>query len=260
MLLYNNLAAVLKAAYRNLPKIASLEIADDPEYLKWYGVRQRIRAAAREGLPTHLLELAEASEPSITAALSRYEVRAGDRYRVGNWIPTITGRRFWLRDPRASEVEPYDVAYGMARIPRYNTATSGRPYVVGQHLVLCSYLVEKEFALHGLLHDAHEYMGMDVTSPLKRELGDAYAVIEHGLKEVVAERFGIVWTPEATAAVKRIDNILLATEVNTITPHKVVFGELPAVPLNWRLDPLPEEEVFFLFAERLNELMGYQVL
>ena len=196
---------------------------------------------------------------SLRLAIHEYEIRHGDYHRPGTWIPTVSGRRFWLEDPRADEVEPFDIAYGLARIPRFNGMTCGIPYVVGQHSVLASLLVERRFALHGLLHDGHEYVSMDLTSPLKRILGPEYARVEARHKAAVAERFGLTWTYEATAAVKAVDNQLVATEAVCLTPWGMLAGGLPAEPLGFPhlpLKPLPAAAVFVLFAERLNELTG----
>jgi 5'-deoxynucleotidase YfbR-like HD superfamily hydrolase len=241
--------------------MAARPIHSDQEYLRVYRVRQRLRAYARfKPVAACERQLVGVLDGMLSAPLGRYEERVGDAGRVGSWIPTVSGRRLWLQDPRPAEVEPYDVAYGLARIPRYNAMTSGRPFTVAQHSVLTSFLVEPRFRLHALLHDAHEYVGMDVTSPLKRLLGDAYAGVEARLKEAVARRFGIEWTAEAAAAVKEADNRLLATEVAAVTPWGVVCGELPALPLGWPLRPLRERQAFETFAARLNGLLGYEAV
>lgn len=74
----------------------------------------------------------------------------------------------------------------------------------------------KQYAVHGLLHDAAEaYIG-DISRPVKRSLreviGNVLDDIEDRIMGAVSERFGVVWTPEAHEAVKQADNLLLATE------------------------------------------------
>jgi 5'-deoxynucleotidase YfbR-like HD superfamily hydrolase len=237
-------------------------VADDPDYLGWYSIRQMIRAESRLGQITDVVTagMAVKAELALDEALGRYELESGDRYRVGDWIPTVSGRRLWIADPRPDEVEPYDVAYGLSRLPRYNGMTDGPPYSVAQHSVLVSYEVAPPYALHGLLHDAHEYVAMDITSPLKRLLGVGYAAVERRLKDAVASRFGLEWTAEAESEVKRADNLLMATEVRWLTSHRVICGELPALPSGTPIVPWSEAEAFRAFAARLNDLVGREVV
>lgn len=232
-------------------------IVDDPHYLRVYRRRQLLQARlAHSPMTAGRAELCRLAAERLTGLLWDYEDRRQDGCRVGQWIPTVSGRRLWIEDPRPEEIDPGDIAAGLAGIPRFNRMTGPPvPYSVAQHSVLVSHAVPREYALHGLLHDAQEYVAHDLTSPLKKVIGEKYERVEARLKAAVAARFGLEWTTEASRAVKRADNALLATEVRDVTPHRVVYGPLPALPLRGvRIVPWPEARSAFEFLRRLDEL------
>lgn len=245
------------------PFAAAVELGSDPEYLSYYRKRQHVQAwlEFRDDIAPDARRSMARAVAAWTEALGRYEHRAGDAGRVGQWIPTISGRRLFIEDPRPGEIVPFDVAYGLARVPRFNGTTDGlHCYSVAQHSVIGSYLVEEPFQLHFLLHDAHEYVSMDVTSPIKRALGAAYAVFEGRLKHAVAERFDIEWTDEAAAECKRVDNLLLVAELDSQTPWGVTCGRLPAPPSGIRIDAMSGRDAFEAYADRLNDVYGEDVV
>lgn len=62
-----------------------------------------------------------------------------------------------------------DIGKALSRINRYTGHS--RAYTVAQHSVLVSELCPPQYALQGLLHDAHEAITGDVSSPVKEVLG-----------------------------------------------------------------------------------------
>ncbi|MDT3722969.1 hypothetical protein [Pseudomonas oryzihabitans] len=86
-----------------------------------------------------------------------------------SWIRTATGRHLDLTGSTAVDIDPLDLARGLARACRF-AGQCDAFYSVAQHCVLASLHVPSEHALHALLHDAAEaYLG-DLTGPLKRLL------------------------------------------------------------------------------------------
>ncbi len=86
-----------------------------------------------------------------------------------SWIRTATGRHLDLTGSTAADIDPLDMAKGLARACRF-AGQCDAFYSVAQHSVLASYHVPPQDALHALLHDAAEaYLG-DLTGPLKRLL------------------------------------------------------------------------------------------
>lgn len=97
---------------------------------------------------------------------------------------TWSGRAVDLAAPRPDDVELRAIAHHLHKVCRFGGAL-GRHYSVLSHSLLVHALVRTnspdappEFARWALLHDAAEaYLG-DVTSPLKRLLGDRYHELE----------------------------------------------------------------------------------
>jgi 5'-deoxynucleotidase YfbR-like HD superfamily hydrolase len=136
----------------------------------------------------------------------------------GDWMQTHTGRRFYPLDPRASEVDPEDIAHALSLLCRYGGHVD-RFYSVAEHCVLMSQAVAPEHALAALLHDATEAYVVDVPRPLKINLPD-YQQAEAGVELAVWERFGLpmragadrVFRPEVSPLVKEADTRILLDE------------------------------------------------
>lgn len=117
-------------------------------------------------------------------------MRAAGEDRVGDWMETWQGVRFYPLDPRPGEVLLADVAHHLARINRYNGACELEHYSVAEHSVLMAEWLLDEYedpllAYQGLLHDAPEaYIG-DMVRPLKRNMPDFVAAEEPVWRAVV---------------------------------------------------------------------------
>jgi len=125
------------------------------------------------------------------------------------FIVTFSGKQFELLNPTPERVDIRDIAHALSRVCRFNGHTREH-YSVAQHCVLVSRNVPAHLRLEALLHDAAEaYIG-DVTSPLKRALGEGYKMIERRVERAVADHFGIDW--KMAPEVKLADLRALATE------------------------------------------------
>lgn len=234
-------------------------IRRDQEYLYFLSKYRELNRAIENNLNSISeddLQEAMYCRQLINQMLFRYSQAMGDCFRNGDWIPTISGRRFWLLDPRPEDIEIEDIAHGLSRIPRYNGATYGTPYSVAQHSYLTSFLVPDWMALPTLLHDAHEaYIG-DQTTPWKRAISSNLNEVESKISEAIALRFGYEVSDETKNIIKRADNIMLATEVRDLLPFGVTTYEPSEPPLPNRIEPWSEGMAFCMFVERLQELTG----
>jgi 5'-deoxynucleotidase YfbR-like HD superfamily hydrolase len=123
--------------------------------------------------------------------------RAGAPPRA--WQRMLSGRRLDLLDPSPLDIEPEDIAHGLARVARWNGQTVGdHAFSVAQHSLLVERIVcsrspqtEGRERLATLLHDAPEYVIGDIISPFKAVLGGSYRDIEARLHAAIRLRFGL---------------------------------------------------------------------
>ena len=158
------------------------------------------------------------------------------------WLNTRSGRVFDLLEPTPAMVNFAEIADGLAKICRFGGHTHLH-YSVAQHSVLCAREASRAAAPYALLHDVHEFVLGDLTTPFKDALfwvlaglpaapdgrpePDREAAITlHG---AICRRFaafedrhlaavhaaaGLTWPPPAAIAeeVRRLDRRALVTE------------------------------------------------
>jgi uncharacterized protein len=142
------------------------------------------------------------------------------------WILTNQGREHHLQGPGcatngAPTIE--EIAHSLAQINRF-TGHASRPYSVAEHSLLVADLARIEGAsaiaqLAALMHDAHESITGDVSSPVKWALGEHWNDFELGQAYELHNAFGLRAAMHShRAAIKRGDLIALATERRDLTP------------------------------------------
>ncbi len=205
------------------------------------------------------------------SAIAAHQAAAEDRRPKAF---TASGRFVPLIGTMPSEIEFRDIAGHLARLCRFSGATVSH-YSVAQHSVLTADLLAGHgpvTQLYGLLHDAHEYVFGDITTPVRRLLQAAsYGVNMPGALDPIAEltrdvdaaihaRAGLVWPlPAATANLIRLaDAKALATEIRDVCtdPRQadhLAFGELPP-PMRGAIKPWPWIKAEEKFLEKLEDL------
>jgi hypothetical protein len=139
----------------------------------------------------------------------------GAQRRLGPWVQTYSGRRFWPLDPRIGDVCLEDIAHALANVCRFG-GHSKFHYSVAQHSVLVSRLCDPRDALFGLLHDAAEAYVGDMIRPIKHEpVLEPYCLIEWRVERVVLGFFGLT-AEEMPESVRRADETALATEARDV--------------------------------------------
>jgi len=167
-------------------------------------------------------------------------------------ILTSSGGYFNLLEPDPMHVNIGEIAHALSHICRF-TGHVRTFYSVAQHSYHASYLVDREYALQALLHDAAEaYIG-DVASPLKRLLPD-YKAIEERVESAVFQHFKLpaVLHP----SVKQADLIMLATEQHDLMPqHDDQWASIKGIePMPHPLVPMPPQTARYAFLDRYFEL------
>lgn len=162
------------------------------------------------------------------------------------WFITYSGGKYFLTEPRLRDIHIVDIAHALALINRFGGHTQV-PYSVGQHsmyVVKMLQLMTKDplVHLHGLLHDASEFVLGDVVRPLKHSMPQ-YLALEAKTQALILRKLGVSDLKLAEELlVKTADNrVLLAErrEIIKLCPHRWAYlNEKPAPfkiePENWR--------------------------
>ena len=151
----------------------------------------------------------------------------------GPFIPTASGGKFFLQDPRPEDVHIDDIGHALSNLCRF-TGHCRKFYSVAQHSICVAVLLRHqghppEVQLAGLLHDGSEaYLG-DVAAPLKRLLPD-YRAIEWRVQAAVNKAFGLPTDQRTQAAVKQADLMMLDTEARGLMSNPHGWAAMPKGP------------------------------
>lgn len=179
----------------------------------------------------------------------RDEGRPGVIYDLarGSAIQTVSGRLFYPRDPRASEVAVSDYVYSTSLLCRYNGHTL-RFYAVLEHLVravdlylrqagvddyrspvLLHHKHRARVALRVLRHDLHEGVVGDMTSPMKGCV-PSFKAVEDPVEHAFAESFGDEGYQADAAEVKAADLAIAAVERRDLMQGDEGAHQWPGLP------------------------------
>jgi 5'-deoxynucleotidase YfbR-like HD superfamily hydrolase len=160
------------------------------------------------------------------------------------------GGQFSFDNPDASDIDIRSIAHALSHICRY-TGHCSDFYSVAEHSVLVSKVVPKEFALQGLMHDAHEAYTGDVSSPLKQMLPD-YREIEDRVEAAVRRRFGL--PIEFDPSVKLADIAVYRAEAAELTADNDKYWHQKAEPANVKINCWSPTRAETAFLRRFEEL------
>jgi uncharacterized protein len=113
--------------------------------------------------------------------------------RVGDWMMTHSGRRFWPMDPRPTEIDFRDIAHALSLVCRYGGHVR-RFYSVAEHSwLLAHHFLDRgdyTWARYALLHDAPEaYIG-DMVRPLKSSM-KLFKAVDQEIERAIFRRAGL---------------------------------------------------------------------
>lgn len=170
--------------------------------------------------------------------------------RIGDWIVTFSGGRFWPLDPRPEEIFIEDIAHHLSMQCRYAGAVRYF-YSTAEHSVLLSEAVEPQYALAALLHDGGETYLPDMVRPTKRQF-PAYTAAEERIREMIFAKYGL--PPELPDQVKEFDDRICSDEKAALMPD-IRWNNNPK-PLGVRIQGLYPYNAEQLFLDRFTWLMG----
>lgn len=164
---------------------------------------------------------------------------------MNNWIITSTAREHWFSGPLATADNVPGVqefTHSLSMINRYTGHTS-RPYSVAEHSLLVYWLAvaagaDTTLQLAALMHDAHECITGDCTSPVKREIGQPWSAFEGPQQERLLTHYDLLGVSRSHQyAIRQWDLEALATERRDLLPFN------PALHTAWPIIDTPGNEV-----------------
>ena len=142
----------------------------------------------------------------------------------GRLIRVHSGKYVDVFDPTEEMIDIEDIAHGLANKCRFGGHTK-EFYTVAQHSINALGLVNREYKLAALLHDAAEAYISDIPTPIKREL-QQYCDIEDNLIKLIAKKFKIEYPFHHS--IKSADRICLEWEwQNYVLGDKIVVDLKP---------------------------------
>jgi hypothetical protein len=140
--------------------------------------------------------------------------------RVGNWMQTSLGGKFFPADPRPEEIFISDIANGLALICRYGGQGSvNHFYSVAEHSYLMALYAREvlnwpaDAVLATLLHDASEAYMNDLVRAVKQAVNGTYSALEARIQAMIFEKYRLTATAaEYAVRIKELDNRIVPTE------------------------------------------------
>lgn len=127
-----------------------------------------------------------------------------------SWIQTYMGHKFDPLNIDLETIDIVDIAHSLAMKPRFNGHCEHH-YSVAEHCITMARLVEPQYAIHALLHDAAEAYLPDVPAPIKPHL-IGFKEIEDNIMAAIYRKYNLETSPEIERAVKVSDLRILHTE------------------------------------------------
>ena len=160
-------------------------------------------------------------------------------FNSGREFP-LTGSHMFAKGNKLSFEE---IAFSLAQINRF-TGHCSRPYSVAEHSLLVAGTALRVFnaptivQLAALMHDAHECICGDASSPVKEMLGDSWAHFEstHQTAVLMHHNLHIVFEKNRDM-IRQCDLIALATERRDLLPFD------PAIHAPWPILDTPGQTV-----------------
>lgn len=210
-------------------------------------IQHDLRAAAMDWAARRLEALAQSPHHKEEDSMSMVP----NAPRVGDWMQTATGKKFWPYDPRPEDVHLLDIAAHLSKICRFNGACTYH-YSVAQHCVYASHQVPPEHQFTALMHDAPEAYTGDLHRPFKRGLFGV-SKIEERIWFAVATRFGLPL--QLPTCVKEADEAMLKAEnAQLMVPGEAWTYRYDVPPANVKISPWTPEQAREAFISRFEGL------
>ncbi len=156
-------------------------------------------------------------------------------------IRTLSGIQVDVMNPTPEMFDINDIAHSLSHQCRFGGHTP-QFFSVAQHSYNVSRKLPAKLAFTGLMHDAAEFVMLDMPRPIKVNLSN-YKDIENGILEVMAKKFGFIFPfPDE---IKQVDMEMLEFE------NKYLFES----PANFELIPMSTPLAKLYFLEQYYKLL-----
>ena len=174
-------------------------------------------------------------------------------------IEVLSGKLVDLLHPDVRDINLWDMVNSLSRTCRFNGNVPYH-YSNAQHSCIVAGLLDREDRVHGLLHDAPEYLLGDLSRPLKQTLKllcpdfpRAWRELEDKAERAIYVKVGVpLPTDEQRERVKRADLVALAIEQREIL-GSVNLWNLPYPAPSMSIFPADANAAFAMFADALND-------
>jgi hypothetical protein len=163
------------------------------------------------------------------------------------WIQSRDGHAIDLIKPDLSLLTIEEVAHSLARINRFSGHTrTPRGYSVAQHSCLVSEHLPPDLQFEGLMHDAHESIIGDISSPVKwalEHLGGGAALDE--LDDIAMIAVAARWPdPKRSMPIGKTHPLVKEQDMRAcVTERRDLMGDVQAKPWKVPAEPWPEKIV-----------------
>jgi hypothetical protein len=177
--------------------------------------------------------------------------------RIGGWILTYTGKKFYPLDPRPEDISIIDVAHSLSMKCRWNGHTY-KFYSVAEHSwyvsLECYYRTScVDTAMWGLLHDAGEAYGPDIPRPIKRMGTGVLFACEKSVMNVIRKKYSLL--EEMPDIVREVDNALMVDEAEQLMSGPIPIG---GVKTGDTIRCFAPDEIKLLFLNHWNMLCDHR--
>lgn len=154
-----------------------------------------------------------------------------------------------LANPKEDDIDLLSISHALSKTCRFNGNTK-QFYSVAQHSVLVSHLIPAPYAKYGLLHDAHEAFIGDITTPVKRIIGNAFDDLSGAWDVVIFRRYGIKMpSKKIKTYIKQADYDALMIEAGNLMWPCEHWQKSPTTMKSWGSSRAQKE-----FMKRAEEL------
>jgi predicted nucleic acid-binding protein len=193
-----------------------------------------------------------------------------DEERIGEWMHTNSGKRFFPRDPRAEDICIDDIANGLALDCRYaGQGRIDRFYSVAEHCYHVStyaWTVDRAgaaVAMAVLLHDAPEAYLNDLSRAVKHSIGCGYDILDEEIQRIINKKYNCEQTAIHHAAyIKELDCRIVPHEKEAIMANPQPWAYDKYQPLDgvviYCFDPATAKRKFLSQYAILCDAMGLE--